>query len=66
MTCIRLPSPPNHIVPVLRPAGVALEDIHAPHWLSGFLNVEPVNHRPADAANALSASKVALVDESER
>jgi len=64
--CIHVPPPPpNQIVLVRYPAGIMLEDIYAPLWVDGTLRIEPVSNDLADAAYALSAANVALVDDSD-
>ncbi|MHB0765750.1 DUF3299 domain-containing protein [Stutzerimonas sp. NM35] len=62
--CIHVPPPPpNQIVLVRYPQGIALEDIYAPLWVDGTLDIEPVSNDMADAAYALSAERVELVAE---
>lgn len=62
--CIHVPPPPpNQIVLVRYPAGILLDDIYAPLWVDGTLRIEPVSNDLADAAYALAAANVALVDE---
>ncbi|MGA6097983.1 DUF3299 domain-containing protein [Stutzerimonas marianensis] len=62
--CIHVPPPPpNQIVMVRYPAGIQLDDIYAPLWVDGTLAIEPVSNDLADAAYAIAASHVALVDE---
>ena len=51
--CIHVP-PPNQIVLVRYPKGIALEDIYAPLWVDGRLQIEPVSNDMADAAYALT------------
>src|SRR5690606_30104025 len=64
--CIHVPPPPpNQIVLVRYPQGIALEDIYAPLWVDGPLRVEPVSNDLADAAYALNADSVRLVEEDE-
>ncbi len=64
--CIHVPPPPpNQIVLVRYPKGIALEDIYAPLWVDGRLQIEPVSNELADAAYALEAAAVELVDESD-
>lgn len=64
--CIHVPPPPpNQIVLVRYPNGIALEDIYAPLWVDGRLQIEPVSNDLADAAYALEAAAVELVDESD-
>ena len=62
--CIHVPPPPpNQIVLVRYPRGITLEDIYAPLWVDGRLSVEPVENDLADAAYALAADQVELVEE---
>lgn len=64
--CIHVPPPPpNQIVLVRYPRGITLEDIYAPLWVDGTLRVEPVHNDLADAAYALVAERVELVEESD-
>jgi hypothetical protein len=64
--CIHVPPPPpNQIVLVRYPQGVALDDIYAPLWVSGTLQVEPVSNDLADAAYALDADSVRPVEEAD-
>ena len=62
--CIHVPPPPpNQIMLVRYPEGIALEDIYAPLWVEGVLKIEPVSNELADAAYALDAKRVRLVEE---
>lgn len=62
--CIHVPPPPpNQIVLVRYPKGIALDDIYAPIWVDGKLKVEQVSNDLADAAYALDAGQVRLVEE---
>ncbi|MBF7728963.1 DUF3299 domain-containing protein [Pseudomonas sp. N040] len=62
--CIHVPPPPpNQILLVRYPRGILLEDIYAPLWVEGQLNIEPVSNALADAAYALDARTVRLVQE---
>jgi hypothetical protein len=64
--CIHVPPPPpNQLVLVRYPAGIELEDIYAPLWVSGTLKVEPVSNELADAAYALEAGVVRPVEEAD-
>ena len=64
--CIHVPPPPpNQLILVRYPQGIKLEDIYAPIWVSGTLKVEPVSNDLADAAYALDAAQVRLVEESD-
>lgn len=64
--CIHVPPPPpNQLILVRYPKGMALDDIYAPIWVSGALKVEAVSTDLADAAYALDASAVRLVEESD-
>ena len=62
--CIHVPPPPpNQIVLVRYPKGIALDDICEPLWVDGTLHIETVNNDLADAAYALDARSVRLVEE---
>ncbi|MDP2242841.1 DUF3299 domain-containing protein [Pseudomonas sp.] len=62
--CIHVPPPPpNQLVLVRYPQGIELDDIYAPLWVSGTLQVEQVNNELADAAYALEAGVVRMVEE---
>ena len=64
--CIHVPPPPpNQLVLVRYPQGIELEDIYAPLWVSGTLQIEQVNNELADAAYALEAGEVRVVEESD-
>ncbi|MFG0382666.1 DUF3299 domain-containing protein [Pseudomonas sp. zbq_18] len=64
--CIHVPPPPpNQIVLVRYPQGIALEDIYAPLWVSGTLHIEAVDNDLAQAAYALDADSVRLVLEND-
>lgn len=64
--CIHVPPPPpNQIVLVRYPRGVALDDIYAPLWVSGTLRIEKVGNQLADAAYALDAEGVRPVEEAD-
>jgi len=45
------------------PKGIVLEAIYAPLWVDGRLQIEPVSNDMADAAYALDAAAVELVEE---
>ncbi|TRX73433.1 DUF3299 domain-containing protein [Pseudomonas mangiferae] len=64
--CIHVPPPPpNQIVLVRYPKGIRLDDIYNPLWVSGALKVEKVSNDLADAAYALDAQQVRLVEDSD-
>jgi hypothetical protein len=64
--CIHVPPPPpNQLILVRYPHGIKLDDIYAPIWVSGTLKVEQVSNDIADAAYALDAAQVRLVEESD-
>jgi len=64
--CIHVPPPPpNQLVLVRYPEGIELEDIYAPLWVSGTLQVEQVSNELADAAYALEAGMVRVVEEAD-
>lgn len=61
--CIHVPPPPpNQIVLVRHPAGILIEDIYAPLWVTGQLQVEAVSNSLADAVYAIDARAVRLVE----
>ena len=59
------PPPPNQLVLVRYPKGLKLDDIYTPLWVTGTLKVEQVNNDLADAAYALDAATVRVVQESD-
>ncbi len=62
--CIHVPPPPpNQIILVRYPKGMALEDIYAPLWVEGVLKVEVSSNELADSAYVLEAQKVELITE---
>lgn len=62
--CIHVPPPPpNQIVLVRYPEGLMLDDLYAPLWVDGTLQIEPVDNALAQAAYALDADAVELVEE---
>ena len=64
--CIHVPPPPpNQLVLVRYPKGLKLDDIYTPLWVTGTLKVETVNNDLADAAYALDAGVVRVVQESD-
>ena len=64
--CIHVPPPPpNQLVLVRYPDGLKLDDIYTPLWVTGALKVESVSNDLADAAYALDASKVRVVEEAD-
>jgi hypothetical protein len=64
--CIHVPPPPpNQLILVRYPHGIKLADIYAPIWVTGTLKVEPVSNDLADAAYALDATQVRLVEEAD-
>lgn len=64
--CIHVPPPPpNQLVLVRYPKGIALDDIYEPLWVNGTLKIEPVSNDLADAAYALDASSARMVEESD-
>ncbi len=64
--CIHVPPPPpNQMVLIRYPKGLKLDDIYTPLWVVGTLKVEKVSNDLADAAYALEASKVRVVQESD-
>ncbi|MDT4860242.1 hypothetical protein FQZ97_947890 [compost metagenome] len=64
--CIHVPPPPpNQLVLVRYPKGIELQDIYAPLWVNGTLKVEPVSNELADAAYAMEAGEVRVVEEAD-
>ncbi|MDD0975937.1 DUF3299 domain-containing protein [Pseudomonas fontis] len=64
--CIHVPPPPpNQLVLVRYPKGLKLDDIYTPLWVSGTLKVEKVSNDLADAAYALEAAKVRVVEDAD-
>ena len=64
--CIHVPPPPpNQLVLVRYPKGLKLDDIYTPLWVVGTLKVEKVSNDLADAAYALDAGQVRVVQESD-
>ena len=64
--CIHVPPPPpNQLVLVRYPKGLKLDDIYTPLWVTGTLKIEKVSNDPADAAYALEAEKVRVVQEAD-
>ena len=62
--CIHVPPPPpNQIVLVRYPKGIRLDDIYSPLWVEGPLKIETVSNDLADAAYAIDASGVRLVED---
>lgn len=62
--CIHVPPPPpNQILLVRYPKGIPLDDIYAPIWVEGKLQIEQVSNDLADAAYAMDARSVRLVQE---
>lgn len=64
--CIHVPPPPpNQLVLVRYPQGLKLEDIYTPLWVNGTLKVEKVSNDLADAAYAMDADKVRVVEDAD-
>ena len=64
--CIHVPPPPpNQLVLVRYPKGIALTDLYAPLWVNGTLQVEAVSNALADAAYGLDADLVRAVEEAD-
>ncbi|MNP83323.1 hypothetical protein D3C76_1822280 [compost metagenome] len=47
------------------PKGLKIDDIYTPLWVSGKLKVEKVSNDLADAAYALDAGKVRVVEDAD-
>lgn len=61
--CIHVPPPPpNQIVLVEYPAGIALDDIYTPYWVSGRLHSEQTSNALADASYRIQARSVRRYD----
>lgn len=61
--CIHVPPPPpNQIILVDYPAGIAISDIYQPLWIQGELQVEQTSNSLADASYQLTADKAGLYD----
>lgn len=64
--CIHVPPPPpNQLVLVRYPKGLKITDIYTPLWVSGPLKVEKVSNDLADAAYALDAEQVRVVEDAD-
>ncbi len=64
--CIHVPPPPpNQLVLVRYPKGIKLADIYTPLWVSGTLKIEKVSNDLADAAYAMDAGKVRVVEDAD-
>lgn len=61
--CIHVPPPPpNQIILVDYPTGIAIDDIYQAFWVQGTLRVEQTSNQLADASYQLHASRVWLYD----
>lgn len=61
--CIHVPPPPpNQIILVDYPDGIAIDDIYQPFWVQGTLRVEQTSNQLADASYHLQAERVWLYD----
>ena len=57
--CIHVPPPPpNQIILVDYPGGIALDDIYQPLWLSGRLQIDHTSNHLADASYRMLAEQV--------
>lgn len=64
--CIHVPPPPpNQLVLVRYPKGLKLDDIYTPLWVSGALKIEKVSNDLADAAYAMDAARVRVVEDAD-
>ena len=64
--CIHVPPPPpNQLILIRYPKGLKLDDIYTPLWAIGTLKVEKVSNDLADAAYAMDASKVRVVEDAD-
>ncbi|WP_373186988.1 DUF3299 domain-containing protein [Halopseudomonas sp.] len=61
--CIHVPPPPpNQIILVDYPRGIAIDDIYEPFWMSGKLNIDQTSNELADASYRFEADKVWVYD----
>lgn len=61
--CIHVPPPPpNQIILVDYPRGIAIDDIYEPFWMSGKLNIDQTSNELADASYRFDADKVWVYD----
>lgn len=57
--CIHVPPPPpNQIILVDYPQGIAIDDIYLPLWLTGLLQIDQTSNELADASYRLHAKQV--------
>lgn len=61
--CIHVPPPPpNQIILVDYPRGIAIEDIYEPFWMSGSLHIDQTSNELANASYRFDADKVWIYD----
>lgn len=61
--CIHVPPPPpNQIILVDYPRGIAIEDIYEPFWISGNLLIDQTSNELADASYRFTADRVWTYD----
>lgn len=61
--CIHVPPPPpNQIILVDYPQGIAIEDIYEPFWMQGTLLVDQTSNELADASYRFDAERVWVYD----
>jgi hypothetical protein len=61
--CIHVPPPPpNQIVLVDYPQGIAIKDIYEPFWMTGTLLIDQTSNALADASYRFNADKVWVYD----
>lgn len=61
--CIHVPPPPpNQIILVEYPEGIAINDIYEPFWLTGELHVDQTSNDLADASYRIDADRVWIYD----
>lgn len=59
--CIHVPPPPpNQIILVDYPAGLVIDDIYQPLWLTGLLQVDQTSNELADASYRMHAEQVEI------
>lgn len=61
--CIHVPPPPpNQIILVDYPKGIAIDDIYEAFWMSGTLHVDQTSNELADASYRFDADRVWIYD----
>ena len=61
--CIHVPPPPpNQIILVDYPSGIAIDDLYEPFWMQGTLLVDQTSNELADASYRFDADRVWVYD----